>query len=47
VRYIDLRGTLSNRLVDYQEWWANELHPTEKGFEAVTDRFAAELAKLP
>jgi hypothetical protein len=47
VRYIDLRGTLSNRLADYQDWWANELHPTEKGFEAVTDRFAAELAKLP
>ena len=47
VRYIDLRGTLSNRLADYKDWWANELHPTEKGFEAVTDRFAAELAKLP
>lgn len=47
VRYIDLRGTLSNRLADYRDWWANELHPTEKGFEAVTDRFAAELAKLP
>lgn len=47
VRYIDLRGTLSNRLGDYKEWWANELHPTEKGFEAVTERFAAELAKLP
>lgn len=47
VRYIDLRGTLSNRLEDYQEWWANELHPTEKGFEAVTERFAAEVAKLP
>jgi hypothetical protein len=47
VRYIDLRGTLSNRLADYQKWWANELHPTEKGFEAVTDRFAAELANLP
>lgn len=47
VRYLDLRGTLSNRLADYKDWWANELHPTEKGFEAVTDRFAAELAKLP
>ena len=47
VRYIDLRGTLSNRLADYKDWWANELHPTEKGFEAVTDRFEAELAKLP
>jgi hypothetical protein len=47
VRYIDLRRTLSNHLEDYKDWWANELHPTEKGFEAVTDRFAAELAKLP
>ncbi|HLZ41917.1 MAG TPA: hypothetical protein VKQ11_13200 [Candidatus Sulfotelmatobacter sp.] len=47
VQYIDLRGTLSNRLDDYQDWWANELHPTEKGFEAVTDRFAAVLATLP
>src|SRR5579859_227602 len=47
VRYIDLRGTLSNRLADYKDWWANELHPTEKGFEAVTDRFAAVLATLP
>lgn len=47
VRYIDLRGTLSNRLADYKDWWANELHPTEQGFEAVTDRFAAVLATLP
>ena len=47
VHYVDLRGTLSNRLADYKDWWANELHPTEKGFEAVTDRFAAELATLP
>lgn len=47
VRYIDLRGTLSNKLADYQDWWANELHPTEKGFEAVTNRFAAALAALP
>jgi hypothetical protein len=47
VRYIDLRGTLSNHLADYKDWWANELHPTERGFEAVTDRFAVELAKLP
>lgn len=47
VRYIDLRGTLSNRLADYKDWWANELHPTEQGFEAVTNRFAAVLASLP
>jgi lysophospholipase L1-like esterase len=47
VQYINLRGTLSNRLSDYKDWWANELHPTGKGFEAVTDRFAAALAALP
>ena len=47
VRYINLRGTLPNSLADYKNWWANELHPTERGFEAVTDRFAAVLATLP
>lgn len=47
VHYIDLRGTLSNQLADYRDWWANELHPTEKGFAAVADRFAAELEALP
>ena len=31
---------------EYKDWWGNELHPTEKGFSAVTDKFAAELAKL-
>ena len=33
VRFIDLRGTLSNRLADYKDWWANELHPTGEGFK--------------
>ena len=47
VHYIDLRGTLSTQLSDYKDWWANELHPTENGFNAVTDKFAAVLAKLP
>jgi len=46
VRYIDLRGTLSIG-GDYKKDWANELHPTPKGFERVTNRFAAELAALP
>ena len=48
VRYIDLRGTLTNKLQGraYQKWWANELHPEEKGFIAVTARFAQELAAL-
>lgn len=49
VHYIDLRGTLSTDLKDdaYKEWWANELHPTEKGFEKVTQKFDAELRSLP
>jgi hypothetical protein len=49
VHYIDLRGTLSNDLNNdaYKEWWANELHPTEKGFEKVTEKFVAELRALP
>src|SRR5437879_13819732 len=47
VHYIDLRGTLSNQLRDYKDWLANELHPSEKGFEAVTAKFAAVLQGLP
>lgn len=42
VRYLDLRGTLSTGS-NYKDWWANELHPTPKGFEAVTKKFAALL----
>jgi hypothetical protein len=40
VRYLDLRGTLSTGR-NYKDWWANELHPTRRGFEAVTAKFAA------
>jgi hypothetical protein len=46
VTYINLRKTLSTG-VNYKQYWANELHPTEKGFELVTDRFANVLDKLP
>jgi len=48
VYYIDLRGTLSTELASdaYKDWWDNELHPTAKGFTAVTDKFAAGLSKL-
>jgi len=42
VRYVDVRDLLSNR-TDYKTWWANELHPTKRGFEAVADRFAAAI----
>jgi lysophospholipase L1-like esterase len=43
VRYVDLRGTLSNAPGNYAEFWANELHPTVKGFELVANRLAAAL----
>ena len=46
VKYIDLRNTLSVG-ADYKRFWANELHPTEKGLELVTDRFATILDRLP
>jgi hypothetical protein len=45
VHYLDLRGTLRNDAA-YKTWWANELHPTERGFAAVADRFATEIARL-
>jgi hypothetical protein len=49
VHYVDLRNTLSTDLDDdaYQDWWDNELHPTEKGFSAVADKFAVVLNGLP
>ncbi|MHB8132108.1 MAG: SGNH/GDSL hydrolase family protein, partial [Mobilitalea sp.] len=47
VHYIDLRNTLSNNIQEYKEWWANELHPTQKGFESVTDRFVEVLKNIP
>ncbi len=47
VHYIDLRPDLSNKLADYKRWWGNELHPTARGFDAVTARFADVIAKLP
>jgi len=46
VQYIDLRKTLSVDS-DYKQYWANELHPTQKGFELVPRRFADALAALP
>ena len=40
VRFLNLRKTLSTGST-YKTWWANELHPTRKGFDAVTKKFAA------
>ncbi len=45
VRHVELRPTLQNDNDVYQEWWANELHPTEKGFEAVASNFVEVLAQ--
>ena len=39
VRFVDLRGTLSGG-PDYKRDWANELHPTERGFRAVAQKIA-------
>lgn len=44
VRYVDLRGTLSNG-PGYKRFWANELHPTRQGFEAVAQRFADAIVR--
>ena len=44
VRYLDLRGTLASGSA-YKSWWANELHPTKRGFAAVADRFDAAIER--
>ena len=46
VTYIDLRGTLPTG-PGYKDWWANELHPTPKGYRKVAEKFVKVLAALP
>jgi lysophospholipase L1-like esterase len=46
VRYLNLRDTLSTDDADYMDDWDNETHPTQKGFKAVTEKFATLLATL-
>ncbi len=46
VHYIDLRTTLPNDQ-RYRTYWANELHPTERGFSMVANQFAALINTLP
>ncbi|MCA8832374.1 SGNH/GDSL hydrolase family protein [Hymenobacter pini] len=46
VHYVDLRQTLSTG-ADYEDWWANELHPTKAGFAKVAERFGTVLGALP
>jgi hypothetical protein len=45
VHYLDLRGTLKNDGT-YKKYWANELHPSDSGFDLVTKKFADALAKF-
>jgi lysophospholipase L1-like esterase len=46
VRYLDLRGTLKGDAT-YKRDWANELHPTARGFSAVAAKFASTIHALP
>lgn len=48
LHYVSLLGALSSKLEgeEYKEWWANELHPTGKGFRAVARVLQAALEKL-
>ncbi|HET9439531.1 MAG TPA: SGNH/GDSL hydrolase family protein [Longimicrobiales bacterium] len=39
VHYLDLRGTLPHDS-QYKKYWGNELHPSERGFGMVTQKFA-------
>jgi hypothetical protein len=42
-----LLGTLSAEEANYKDWWDNELHPTQRGFVAVTNKIAHALTTLP
>jgi lysophospholipase L1-like esterase len=46
VHFVDLRNTLSSDPKTYRQHWANELHPTPRGFTSVTDKIAAAIAGL-
>jgi len=45
VRHLDLRGTLATGST-YKKDWANELHPTAKGFTEVASKFAEVIGEL-
>jgi len=39
VNYLGLRETLTNDS-EYKKYWGNELHPSARGFDLVTAKFA-------
>jgi len=45
VHYVDVRGALQNG-PNYRQWWANELHPKDRGFDAVAKIIADKLDGL-
>lgn len=47
VRHVDLRRTLSSDPARYRKDWANELHPTDRGWQLIAARFRKALAALP
>ena len=44
LHHIDLTGTLANDVSGYRDQWANELHPTNPGFELLARKFSAALS---
>ena len=46
VHYIDLRNVLQTGS-EYKDWWENELHPTQRGFHTIAEKFAATLEGFP
>jgi hypothetical protein len=46
VHYVNLRDSLPNDPEVYEQWWANELHPTPDGFRRVAGRFVEVLDTL-
>jgi lysophospholipase L1-like esterase len=45
VHHLDLRNTLKHDAT-YKQFWANELHPSAKGFDLVTEKFASLIESL-
>lgn len=46
VHYVNFRGTLSNTKPGYKRDWANELHPTGRGWKMLSEKFSTEIVKV-
>jgi hypothetical protein len=45
LHHVNLRATLGDNVSKYRDQWANELHPTDPGFEALAQRFGQALSE--